>query len=169
MTNINEVTIEYIRPGKDVNQYVEDVIFEDDRCIKTFKEFPDDTAKRLTLSLQSNGFITKQQTTTCISKVYFFAEHFNVLQFQDQNRQTIGYYSDVGTPLIKTATGYQMTDWFLDIWLTPEGKLFELDLDEFEVAMANQLLTAQEGQIARDTFARLIDEVKRGIYPNAYL
>jgi predicted RNA-binding protein associated with RNAse of E/G family len=169
MTNLKEVTIEYIRPGKDVNQYIEDLVFEDDRCIKTFKEFPDDVAKRLTLSLQSNGFITKQQNTTCISKVYFFHEHFNVLQFQDQDRQTIGYYSDVGTPLIKTATGYQMTDWFLDIWLTPGGKLFELDLDEFEVAMANQLLTTHEGQIARDTFARLIDEVKRGIYPNAYL
>ena len=169
MTNINEVMIEYIRPGKDVNQYVEEVVFEDDHCLKTFKQFPDDIAKRLTLSLQSNGFITKQQNTTCISKVYFFEEHFNVLQFQDQNRQTLGYYSDVGTPLIKTATGYQMTDWFLDIWLTPEGKLFELDLDEFEVAIANKLLTVQEVQIARDTFARLIDEVKRGIYPKAYL
>ena len=169
MTNINEVTIEYIRPGKDVNQYVEDLIYEDDRCIKTFKEFPDDIAKRLTLSLQRNGFIAKDQSTTSISKVYFFYEHFNVLQFQDQSHQALGYYSDVGTPLIKTATGYQMTDWFLDIWLTPKGKLFELDLDEFEVALANHLLTEQEGQIAQNTFARLIDEVKRGIYPNAYL
>ncbi len=119
-----QVTIEYIRPGKDISEYVEDLLFEDEHCIKTFKEFPGDVAKRLTLSLQGNGFISRGQQTTCITKVYFFHEHFNVLQFQDKNRQTLGYYSDIGTPLVRTENGYSMTDWFLDIVLTPKGKLF---------------------------------------------
>lgn len=169
MTSPGEVNIEYIRPGKDVANYVEDLVHVDDRCLKTFKEFPADIAQRLTLSLQSNGYVSKRQRTTCITKVYFFHEHFNLLQFQDANRNTLGYYSDIGTPLLKTESGYRMTDWSLDIWLTPKGKLFELDMDEFEVALSKDLLTPEEGQIARDTFTRLIDEVKRGIYPNAYL
>jgi predicted RNA-binding protein associated with RNAse of E/G family len=167
--NPHQVNIEYIRPGKDVTNYIEDLLFQNEQTIKTFKEFPSDIAERLTLSLQSNGFIPDHKRTTCITKVHFFQEHFNVLQFQDENHETIGYYSDIGTPLVRTANGYRMTDWFLDIWLSPDGKLFELDLDEFEEALSKNLLTDVEAQIARDTFARLIDEVKRGTYPYAYL
>ena len=166
---LRQVTIEYIRPGKDVTQYIEDLLFEDEQCLKTFKLFPSQIAKRLTQSLQNNGFIFKRQRVACITKVYFFHEHFNVLQFQNKQRQTLGYYSDIGTPLIKTESGYRMTDWFLDIWLSPNGKLFELDMNEFEEALSKDLLSSEEAQIARDTFARLIDEVRRGIYPNAYL
>lgn len=164
-----QVTIEYTRPGKDVTEYIEDLLFEDEQRIKTFKLFPSQVAKKLTHSLQLNGFISRWQRVACITKVYFFQEHFNVLQFQDKQRKTLGYYSDIGTPLIKTESGYRMTDWFLDIWLTPAGKLFELDMDEFEDALSKHLLTPGEAQIARDTFARLIDEVKQGIYPNTYL
>jgi predicted RNA-binding protein associated with RNAse of E/G family len=169
MTKPSEVTIEYIRPGKDVQQFVEDLFFEDEQRLKTFKVFPDTIAERLTQSLRDNGFITESQRTTSITKIYFFHEHFNVLQFHDENRQTLGYYSDIGTPLAKLATSYQMTDWFLDIWLSPDGKLFELDVDEFEVALANHLLSEADALIARNTFTRLIDEVKLGIYPYAYI
>ena len=164
-----EVTIEYIRPGKGVQQFVEDLVFEDDRSLKTFKHFPTEIADQLTQSLFNNGFIRETQRTTSITKIYFYHEHFNLLQFHDENGQLLGYYSDIGTPLLKTAHGYQMTDWFLDIWLSPDGKLFELDLDEFEVALSNHLLSSADAEIARSTFARLIHEVKTGIYPNAYL
>lgn len=167
--NPPQAIIEYTRPGKDVTEYVEDLLLENELCLKTFKVFPSQTAKRLTQSLQANGFISRWQRVACITKVYFFQEHFNLLQFQDKQRKTLGYYSDIGTPLIKTESGYRMTDWFLDIWLSPGGKLYELDMNEFEDALSKNLLTSEEGQVARDTFARLIDEVKRGIYPNAYL
>lgn len=169
MTNPGEVAIEYIRPGKDVQQFVEDLVFEDEHYLKTFKIFPESIAGRLTQSLRDNGFINESQRTTSITKVYFFHEHFNLLQFHDENRQTLGYYSDVGTPLIKTASGYQMTDWFLDIWLSPDGKLFELDMDEFEVALSNNLISESDAAVARNTFSRLINEVKLGVYPHSYL
>jgi predicted RNA-binding protein associated with RNAse of E/G family len=164
-----EVTIEYIRPGKDVTEYIEDLIFENEHGIKTFKIFPKLVAEKLTQSLQNNGFISKRQRVACITKIYFFRQHFNVLQFQDKNRQTLGFYSDIGTSLIKTEGGYRMTDWFLDIWLSPSGKLFELDMDEFEEALSKNLISSAEAQIARETFARLIDEVKQGIYPHTYI
>ena len=62
-----------------------------------------------------------------------------------------------------------MIDWFLDIWLSPDGTLFELDEDEFEEALSRKLLTESEARIARETFNRLIQEVKDGIYPGTYL
>jgi predicted RNA-binding protein associated with RNAse of E/G family len=169
MTDSREVKIEYIRPGKGVQEYVEDLVTENEHYLKTFKIFPDDIAEKLTQSLSENGFIAENQRTTAISKVYFFHEHFNLLQFLDENHQTLGYYSDIGTPLIKTPDSYQMTDWFLDIWLSPGGKLFELDLDEFEVARSNNLLSPSDAKIAQTTFARLTAEARQGIYPNLYL
>lgn len=62
-----------------------------------------------------------------------------------------------------------MTDWFLDIWLRPDGTLFEMDMDDFEEAFSKNLLNATEAEIARNTFDRLINEVKQGIYPHAYI
>ena len=167
--NPKEVRIEYIRPGKGVQQFTEDLVLENDLFLKTFKIFPDDVAENLTQSLLDNGFITENQRTTAISKIYFFHEHFNLLQFLDENQQILGYYSDIGTPLIKTPDSYQMTDWFLDIWLSPDGKLFELDMDEFEVARSSHLLSEPDAEVALSTFTRLIDEVKQDIYPHAYL
>ena len=164
-----EVRIRYIRPGKDVTDFVEDLIAENEHFIKTFKTFPDEIVESLTQGLRKNGFIAQDQVTTSITKIYFFDEHFDVLLFHDERGEILGYYSDIGTPLIKTADGYQMTDWFLDIWLSPDGTLFELDLDEFEEALSKNLISAIEAEIARSTFARLIEEVKQGIYPHAYL
>ena len=169
MTDSREVKIEYIRPGKGVQEYVEDLVMENEHHLQTFKIFPDDIAEKLTQSLSGNGFIAENQRTRAISKLYFFHEHFNLLQFLDENHQVLGYYSDIGTPLIKTSDSYQMTDWFLDIWLSPDGRLFQLDMDEFEVARSSNLLSPADAEVALTTFSRLIDEVKQGIYPNIHL
>lgn len=163
------ITVEYIRPGKETSYYEEDVLLENDEYIKSFKRLPDENAERLTRSLRENRFIAQDEFCACITKIYFFHEYFDLLLFQDAQENLLGYYSDVGTPLIQTANGYQMTDWFLDIWLSPDGTLFELDEDEFEDALARNLLAPHEAELARTTFKRLIDEAKTGIYPNAYL
>ena len=62
-----------------------------------------------------------------------------------------------------------MTDLFLDIWLHPDGRLIELDWDEFEGALHSQVITVTQAQLARAAMKRLIDEVAQGIYPNKYL
>lgn len=163
------ITVEYIRPGKETSYYEEDLVTENDEYLKTFKRLPSENADRLTKSLRDNGFIRPDAYCGCVTKIYFFGEYFNLLLFQDQQEALLGYYSDIGTPLTKTPTGYQMIDWFLDIWLSPDGTLYELDLDEFEEALARDLLNASEADIARNTFTRLINEAKGGIYPGVYL
>jgi predicted RNA-binding protein associated with RNAse of E/G family len=163
------ITIEYIRPGKETSYYEENLLIENDEYLKTFKRLPDEIAEKLTLSLRENRFITQDEYCACVTKIYFFHEHFDLLLFQDEHESVLGYYSDVGTPLAKTPNGYQMIDWFLDIWLSPNGTLIELDQDEFEAALAMNLLDESEAAMARSTFARLINEVKAQIYPAAYL
>ena len=112
MTN-QEVRIQYIRPGKGVTDFVEDLITENEHSIKTFKTFPDDIVESLTQALRKNGFIAQDQITTCITKIYFFDEYFDLLLFQDEQGEILGYYSDIGTPLIEIEHGYQMTDAYL--------------------------------------------------------
>ncbi len=163
------ITVEYIRPGKETSYYEEPLLTENDEYIKTFKRLPDEIADDLTRGLRKNRFITQDERCCCVTKIYFFHEHFDLLLFQDERERVLGYYSDICTPLTRTAGGYHMIDWFLDIWLSPDGTLFELDEDEFEEALSRKLLTESEARIARETFNRLIQEVKDGIYPDTYL
>jgi len=169
MMNSKEIKIKYIRPGKGVTEFVEDLVAEGEQYLKTFKVFSNEIIESLTQSLRNHGLIAEHQITTSVTKIYFLDEYFDLLLFHDARGEILGYYSDIGTPVIRTPDGYQMTDWFLDIWLSPDGTLFELDLDEFEEALSNNLLNAREAEIARSTFARLIDEVKQGIYPHTYM
>jgi predicted RNA-binding protein associated with RNAse of E/G family len=166
---MTEIRIEYIRPGKETSFYIEDLVYIDSMRLKTFKTLLPENASRLAQGMVSAGMIEPHQKAVMVAKTYFFREHFNLLEFRDENREMLGYYSDIGTPLAKTEDGYSMTDWFLDIWLKPDGVLMELDIDEFEEAISQNLLSSLEVDRARSTFARLIEEVNKGIYPNAYL
>lgn len=165
---MTEIQIEYIRPGKGTSLFVEDLVSVDAVCLKTFKVLPPDVVMSLARSLVADGLIAPDQKACAIAKTYFFQEYFNLLEFYDENGALLGYYSDIGTPLVKIETGYTMTDWFLDLWLHPGGSLIELDVDEFEQAVESGLLTDPEIEIARLTFARLIAEVQGGIYPDVY-
>ena len=164
-----EIRIEYVRPGKETSFYIEDLVYIDSLRLKTFKTLPPEIASRLAQSMVAEGLIAPHQQAVMVAKTYFFKEHFNLLEFRDENRNLLGYYSDIGTPLSKTEDGYMMTDWFLDIWLKPDGVLMELDIDEFEEAISQNLLSSLEVDQAHTAFARLIEEVKKGIHPSAYL
>ena len=127
------------------------------------------TATMTAADAVAEGMIAPYEKTVMVAKTYFFKEHFNVLEFLDEDRNLLGYYSDIGTPITQTEEGYRMTDWFLDIWSRPDGSLMELDIDEFEEAISMDVLSSPEVDQARSTFARLIAEAKTGIYPYAYL
>lgn len=166
---MTEIRVEYIRPGKETSFYIEDLVYIDSLRLKTFKTLPPEIASRLAQSMVAEGLIAPHQKAVMVAKTYFFEEHFNLLEFRDENRNLLGYYSDIGTPFAKTEDGYMMTDWFLDVWLKPDGVLMELDIDEFEEAISRNLLSSLEVDQARRTFARLIEEAKNGVYPYAYL
>ena len=164
------VRIEYIRPSKEITYYEEGFISHDETCLRTFKTLPSDIAERLSLSLQKQDLISPGKQVLTIGKTYFFTEPFNLLEFRDTNGELLGHYSDIGEPTIQLDSGtFQMTDLFLDIWLYPDGRLLELDWDEFEEAIENQVITSAQADIARKAMKRLVAEVKEDIYPSSYL
>jgi len=91
------------------------------------------------------------------------------LEFRELDGALLGQYSDIGEPVAQVSPiEFQMTDLFLDIWLFPDGKLVELDWDEFEEAIEKQVITFAQANLARNTMKRLVDEATKGIYPNQY-
>ena len=164
------IRIEYIRPGKETTYYEEDLVVQDETCLRTFKTLPPDISDHLSRALQKQGLILPGQQVFTIRKTYFFAEPFNLLEFRGANDDLLGHYSDIGEPVVKLASGdYQMTDLFLDIWLFPDGRLLELDWDEFEEAIEHKVITAGQADLARETMQRLVHEVEQGMYPREYL
>ena len=164
------VRVEYIRPGKETTYFEEDFVSQDETCLRTFKTLPPDIVERLSRALQKQNLIAPSQQVLTIDKKYFFAEPFNLLEFRGTNGDLLGHYSDIGEPVVQLRPGtYQMTDLFLDIWLFPDGRLLELDWDEFEEAIDRQVITPSQANLAREAMKRLVLEVGQGIYPHKYL
>jgi predicted RNA-binding protein associated with RNAse of E/G family len=164
------VCIEYIRPGKEVTYYEEEYVAQDECCLQTYKTLPEDIVERLSRALLSQGLIQAEQHAVTITKLYFFHEPFNVLEFRDEAGNLLGHYSDIGEPVLNLGHGqFQMTDLYLDIWLFPNGRLLELDWGEFQEAIQKQVITTDQAELARTTMQRLVAEVAQGIYPHKYL
>jgi len=164
------VRIKYIRPGKEVTYYEEDFYSQDETCIRTFKTLPDDISARLSDALVKQLLIQPGQRVGTIAKVYFFNESFNLLEFRTLDGNLLGYYSDIGEPATPISDNeIQMVDLYLDIWLYPDGRLLELDWDEFEEAVEKQVITSTQADLARQSMQRLVEEAEKGIYPSKYL
>lgn len=164
------ISIEYIRPGKEITYYEEPLVSLDNICLRTFKHLPNEIAEGLSKTLQEQRLIAPHQHTVAIAKTYFFTEPFDLLEFQDEDGSLLGYYSDVGEPLVQIGeNSFQMIDLYLDIWLYPNGRLLELDWDEFEAAIQKQIITASQADLARAAMLRLVREVSEGMYPAKYL
>ncbi len=163
------VRIRYIRPGKEVTYYEEDFFAKDKTCLRTFKKLSDDISMQLSKALVDQNLIQPAQRVGTIEKLYFFKEPFNLLIFREMDGTLLGHYSDIGEPAIQLSpTEFQMTDLFLDIWLFPDGRLLELDWDEFKEAIQKQLITSEQVQLARNAMQRLVDETAQGVYPLEY-
>ena len=164
------VRMKYIRPGKETTYYEEDFVAQDKICLRTYTTLPENIVEYISRALQSQNLIKSHQRAAAISKTYFFTEPFNLLEFRDRDGTLLGHYSDIGEPVLQLSPNiYQMTDLYLDVWLQPDGRLRELDWDEFEVALQEQILTPTQAELARATMQRLVREADEGIYPAKYL
>jgi len=167
---MSTVSIYYQRPGKGLTIYEEEHVFEDENCLRTFKTLPPEISESLSSALLKQGLIDPGQQVLTIAKVYHFNEPFNILEFRDTEGKLLGHYSDIGEPARMLSDGiYEMVDLFLDIWHWPDGKLMELDWDEFDEAVKNNVITPAQADLARAAMQRLKDEVVQKIYPAKYM
>lgn len=164
------VRIEYIRPGKYMHVYEENFLSLDESCLRTHKTLPEDIAISLSNALVSQGLVAAGERVGIIDKTYLFEEPFNLLEFRRADGSLLGYYSDIGEPVIQLGEDqFQMTDLFLDVWLSPDGRLLELDWDEFDEAVQGRVISPAQADLARAAMRRIVDETAKGIYPFRYI
>ena len=78
-----------------------------------------------------------------------------------------GLYANVLTPPVLDGPEWDTTDLFLDVWVSPEGKILLLDEDEFERALGREWLDAPTAVRAREEALRLMAAAAAGTWPAA--
>jgi predicted RNA-binding protein associated with RNAse of E/G family len=100
--------------------------------------------------------------------VYFelMGKWFNVVKVRDLQGRHTGYYCDIATPpqLLKDGT-VELTDLFLDLWVSPNLRYKVLDEEEFESALRRGWITKQLYTRAKKELGKLVDAVERGRFP----
>jgi predicted RNA-binding protein associated with RNAse of E/G family len=81
-----------------------------------------------------------------------------------------GIYANIITPCeFRTATRWHTTDWFLDVWIDPLGKVSMLDASEFEEAIRRGWVDEPTEARVREEAARLIKGAEAGTWPPPFV
>ena len=166
---MSTVTIELARIGKPPRTYTEGLISDNGVELRTLTILPPEVSAKFSRGWQEAGCFSQDQFAAAVSKILFYREYFAIMQLLDAKRRSLGCYVDITTPLKKANGIYQTTDLILDLWIAPDGRYTELDVDEFEQASAAGKLTPEWETQARQTFARLKDEITRGDFPGRFI
>jgi len=115
------------------------------------------------------GWLSPGQPVHAVAKYHFYNEYFNIVEYQDASGKALGYYCDIVTPLHRSRDEYFLTDLILDLWISPDLQVVELDRDEFEAAVAQSMLPPALERHARMTISQLRSEIAEGRFPARYL
>ena len=92
-------------------------------------------------------------------------EHHDIGVISDRAGDFTGYYCDAIMPIVSRDGIYEITDLFLDIWISPDGQTTVLDEDEFAEAISKGWITGEEARIAREEVDRMALGVMEGTFP----
>src|SRR5258707_3921628 len=127
---------------------------DDGQRLTTYSVVPEVDRLPLTEGFWRLNLLPPSRLLGAVRKHYFYNEYFDVLAFYDLDGTLAGYYSDIATPLRKVGEDYYLIDLFLDYWVVPGKPHLALDEDEFDAAVAAKVLTGEQIECARTTFAR---------------
>ena len=149
--------------------YKESFVADDGWRLTTHTILTSEAQLGLSRHMWENHMLPEGYLLGSLRKHYFYHEHFDILACYDLEGELAGYYSDIATPLRKVGEDYYLDDLFLDYWLVPGQPPMALDEDEFEDAVAHELLTPELIAVARATFARLAAEITAGTFTQQYI
>jgi len=104
--------------------------------------------------------------------VYFemMGKWFTIGKIRNLQGRHTGYYCDIVSPpgLMKNG-GVELTDLFLDLWVSTDLRYKILDEDELENAFAKKWITKRLYDKAKEQLVELIDTVKRRRFPPCHV
>lgn len=76
-----------------------------------------------------------------------------------------GLYANILTPPELHGTEWNTTDLFLDVWVSPQGKVLLLDEDELDEALGREWVDAPSAARAKQEGRRLVQGAEEGVWP----
>lgn len=97
---------------------------------------------------------------------YFMERGFKVSKFYDHDGNLISWYCDIIKHSFDSETNsYVFTDLLVDVIVYPDGSVRVVDLDELADAARDQLLTADDMQLALRRTDKLLSLIYKGAFP----
>jgi len=91
---------------------------------------------------------------------------FDVGKVRDLQGRHTGYYCDIVTPpRLLDDGGVELTDLFLDLWVSPDLRFKVLDEEELENAFLKSWITKQLYEKAKEVLKTLVNAVNEGKFP----
>ena len=151
-----DIIINYSRPGKGIKRYVEGLVEENRLRIKTLKLVAADVSRQWCEEFWwCKGYIPRSVLIGSEMKFLFYREWFCAMQLLGIDGEPLGCYVDIATPVRKHRGEYFITDLYLDFWITPDGRFYELDQDEFEQGYRNGMLSPYQYRKAGQVFKKI--------------
>jgi predicted RNA-binding protein associated with RNAse of E/G family len=95
---------------------------------------------------------------------------FDIGKIRDLQGRHTGYYCDIVTPPRQLDDGcVELTDLFLDLWVSPDLRYKVLDEEELEDAFRRGWVTKALCERAKKELSKLIAMVKRGDFPPKHI
>jgi predicted RNA-binding protein associated with RNAse of E/G family len=95
---------------------------------------------------------------------------FTIGKIRDLEGRHTGYYCDIVTPpRLLNDGGVELTDLFLDLWVSSDLRYKVLDEEELEKALQEGWITKQLYERAEKEMEKLVGIVKRGKFPPCYV
>ncbi|HSW30560.1 MAG TPA: DUF402 domain-containing protein [Longimicrobiales bacterium] len=91
----------------------------------------------------------------------------DVGRFHRADGSFTGLYANILTPPVLDGPEWDTTDLFLDVWVSPGGRVLLLDEDEMEDALSRAWLDAPTAARAREEADRLVAGATAGSWPPA--
>jgi predicted RNA-binding protein associated with RNAse of E/G family len=94
---------------------------------------------------------------------------YDIGKFYDKAGTFLGYYCDIVKPtdklLLNHARTATLTDLYLDLWITPHGKVYVLDEDELQEALRRGHISATLAKEARKHLTSLVRLTRKRHFP----
>jgi predicted RNA-binding protein associated with RNAse of E/G family len=159
LENKGKLHLRYVRLPNHVLNLYDDLIYKSKKVI---------VGKSQITSAHSVVFDGEVVLAAGFQIVYFdfMGKWFTVGKIRDMQGRHTGYYCDIVTPprLLEDG-GVEVTDLFLDLWVSPDLRHKVLDEGELENAYSEGWITKQLYECAKKEMEKLVNIVKQGKFP----
>jgi len=154
----NKIRLRYIRLPNRTLESSDELVFRSDKLIVA-------RTKVTTVNSVTFDGRTVLERGFPITYFEFVGKWYTIVKIRNPGGEHTGYYCDIVMPPRRVGDWIEITDLFLDLWVSPDLRYRILDEDELEEALQRGWITRQLYAKARLELRKLIRTVEKGKFP----